>query len=204
MFDPSIHNARAWLSTNDKHGEALQWTDGQKLRVARCRLGQEASVWENGESATYGEPPTWGAFKHSFISRFVPRLEELHASLANCLQEPGERVQAYADRFRHLLALLGINGNSNKQYMYQFMGGLRKKLADEVYRSHPDNLQNAIDKAIYINQGLGRLNRSVDRDGDEDREPFRFKDRYDGKAPPASDDSEKRRYGRGDKGDDRE
>ena len=146
LYDPTKDNARAWLEVVERHSRAFRWSEVDRLTVARCRLTGEALIWEGGLGRHLAD---WDAFRSAFLERYAARNDELHAELANCRQGPDQTVREYADRFRHLMAQLGLDGNQDPIYMYKFMGGLQPWIYDFVYMFRPNNLDAAILSAIY-------------------------------------------------------
>ncbi len=144
-------SARQWLENVERHARVFHWNDQQKLDIARCRLGPEAQVWETGVTHRVG---TWAQFKTAFLERYDVREEELYNRLSNCRQGKRESVRQYADRYQHLVAQLGLTTDGEPTHMYNFLRGLDRQIYQEVYRMKPRTLDQAIQDAIYISEGL--------------------------------------------------
>jgi hypothetical protein len=139
-------DARLWLSGLYRKAGIYAWRQEDLLDIATCRLGEKASVWQTGHAR---EHLSWPAFEASFLRRFGPKVEQLAFDLAHCHQSPKESVQAYADRYRELMAKLGINGNDDPVHRHNFMRGLREDIYREVYFMKPQTLDDAVNDAVY-------------------------------------------------------
>ncbi|KXZ42387.1 hypothetical protein GPECTOR_153g60 [Gonium pectorale] len=149
IFIPS-DDPRRWLEGIERHGQVFGWTDANKLDVARCRLGASAQVWESGTAAHI---LTWSSFRCAFLDRFAVREEELYQRLAYCKKNKNETVRAYADRYRDLVAQLGVDTDRDPTYLINFMRGLPEYIYEKVYLMRLQDLEAAIENAVYISEG---------------------------------------------------
>ncbi|KXZ41351.1 hypothetical protein GPECTOR_528g523 [Gonium pectorale] len=149
LFQAPGDDPRQWLEAIERHAGVFGWTDANKLAVARCRLGAGAQVWESGTAHNIN---TWVAFKRAFLSRFAVPEDELYTRLANCKQARREAVRSYADRYRDLVAQLGLDTNRDPTYMYNFLRGLHGDVYDKVYLLRPHDLESAIELSIYVSE----------------------------------------------------
>ena len=158
IFIPEEHIPRQWLSTVDRLGRVYGWSEDQKVEVAKCRLSAAAQLWESGVS---NATRTWEAFRAAFIDRYAQSDEELMQQLMLCTQGRQQSVRSYADRFRNLLAQLGLltgdgepdQAGANKTYKGIFMRGLQPHIRRQVFMFEPADLEAAIKKAIFISEG---------------------------------------------------
>ncbi len=151
VFQPAEDDAQQWLERIDRHGRLFCWTEEDKLDVAKCRLGPDAQAWDAASAAHVN---TWGEYKKAFLQRFGPRPEDLYGKLATCRQSSDETVRQYADRYKHLAAQLDQPLDASPMHMYSFLRGLRPRIYQEVYRMRPHSLSQAIEDAIYVDEGL--------------------------------------------------
>eukprot|EP00198_Chlamydomonas_reinhardtii_P005847 XP_001695183.1 predicted protein [Chlamydomonas reinhardtii] len=155
IFDPRQDDPRQWLDKIERHARVFQWSNVDKLLVARCRLSGDAQTWESGID---GDMRDWPEFRAMFLERFAPGLEELFNRLSNCRQGRNESVRRYADRYRSLVAQLNINPACDPTYMYSFLRGLHPDVYQQVYLMRPANLDDAITNAIYVREaGVGLM-----------------------------------------------
>jgi hypothetical protein len=131
-------DGRLWLSGLYRKAGIYQ---EDMLDVATSRLGAKASVWQTGHAREHLHRP---AFEASFLRRFGLKVEQLAYDLAHCHQSPKESVRAYADRYRELMAKLGIDGNHDPVHRHNFMRGLREDIYREVYFMKPWTTQSTM------------------------------------------------------------
>ena len=142
-------NSRQWVAQIERCGRMYGWSEGNKLDVAACRLGDEATSWQAGIEATIHD---WDSFKRAFLERFDLTKEELYGRLTRCRQERGETVRDYADRYRDLAAQLEVDIDDDPIHLYNVLQGLSVRIHSKVFLMRPHTLE----EAIYVSEGMAR------------------------------------------------
>ena len=157
VFNPSDDNPRQWINIIERLARVYGWTADQKVDVAKCRLSGIAQTWDEG---TGHQTTTWDLFTKAFLERFAVSEEDMLQQLSSCRQGKNELVRSYADRYRHLLAQLGLlspddeHGTQDKAHKSNFIRGLTKNIRERLHLMLPHDLEDAIKKATYISQAL--------------------------------------------------
>lgn len=145
----------------DDAASLSNWTDAQIATLARMRIQGQADLFL--QSRTELKSKGWPELKKSLEQRFGNKetLTESRAKLHNCVQTQTESIREFATRLR-------VIGNKLLQYkdgtaqeeieirekiaqeeiLSQFIRGLREDTRRFVATSNPQNLEDAITKAI--------------------------------------------------------
>ncbi|KXZ55242.1 hypothetical protein GPECTOR_3g382 [Gonium pectorale] len=140
LYDP-YDNARQWIERVERIAALYGWSDACKLNVAICRLGEEAAAWHMGMGHITN---TWRAFRQAFFERYDLDRRELFRRLAHCRQGHSESVRTYADRYRRLSALLGVDPDGDPLHMHNFLQGLNERVYRRVFLMRPETLDQAV------------------------------------------------------------
>ena len=141
-------DAHVWINTIEELADASQWIPTLRLKVARLRLGGAARIWLDG--ANPNRVSNWEIFQKSFLDRFGEKRDAVLARLANCIQQRGEAVQEYADRFRNLARRAGRA--DDEALSHQFVKGLRNFLRRQVVLQRMTGIEEIIDYVIYLDE----------------------------------------------------
>ena len=90
----------------------------------------------------------WDGFKRAFLDRFGEKRDAMLARLSNCVQQDGEAVREYADRFRGLARRAGRLEDA--ALTHQFIKGLRTFLRKQAVLQRFTNLELVIDYVDYL------------------------------------------------------
>lgn len=153
-FNPKSEDPDGWIETIEEVGQLGDWSDDDKLRVARVKLTAEAKVWYRGEKDYIS---SWVAFKDAFLDRFTRDRNHYMAAELNTLRMGAGRCKTlaqYSDRFKDLLNRLGYNPRTCTQYTYCYTKGLNKNLRHHMLSFRPDTVQEAVEAAFYIDSML--------------------------------------------------
>ena len=175
-----------WLNHIDDLGALFNWSDNQKLSVARVRLTGTAHQWVRGLPATV---TTWDRFKASFLGRFGEKYETLLGKLHQIHQQEGETVKSYCDHFSTLIAQpghsieeYGHDADTNPMFRTYFLQGLRTYLRTQVLTQKPANLSSAMEAARYFDDATwGNTSSPGYERRTNDRRPPQ---NYNGPPPP--------------------
>jgi Retrotransposon gag protein len=146
---PDHEQGARWIEYVEEIATLCGWSDVFKLKVARLRLADDADLWDKGMR---NEIHDWTSFVHHFLDTFSPKEEVLYQRLATCTQYPNETVRQYADRFRALCCMLGVDFSRDRSMLHTFMAGLNRHIYNRLMLMCPNSVHEAIEKACYLDE----------------------------------------------------
>ena len=123
--------------------------DARRIRFALANMAGPATRWWEKESKS-NPVTTWDEFVACLHLRFRPVQAAMIARqrLGKLRQKNGQSVNAYANLFQTVLTPIGDMGDADQ--VHHFVNGLLPTLAGKVWERHPQNLKEAIDKAVSV------------------------------------------------------
>src|SRR3984957_12721079 len=139
-----------------------------KIRKAAVCMRGDAADWYNEVHATITRWDAHGGngdFIVEFKKRYASRTKQNQwaMELQNIKQQPGEKVGAYANRFKKLVAKVAPQANdmADRFKVNYFIKGLDPLIAGRTYENNPGTLEEAITRARAIETGNNFLFQSL-------------------------------------------
>ena len=141
-------DAYAWLENIEELADNFDGDTAGCLKVARLRLAGPAKQWFT--AVPRNRSIDWDGFKNAFLDRFGEKRDAMLARLSNCVQQDGEAVREYADRFRGLARRAGRSEDA--ALTHQFIKGLRPFLRKQAVLQRYTDLEQVIDYVNYLDE----------------------------------------------------
>jgi hypothetical protein len=154
-----------FLNSVDTTADLGNWDEKDKIRVATLKLVDTARDFYDATTELHVKDVTWNAFKKCFQDRFRDaRTDQFHfLNLHRAHQAQSESVRDFADRVRNLarkitpqtedpVAQRMCNDLINRMMVAAFTGGLRGNPGDQVNRTMPSTMDEAVRIALTVEQ----------------------------------------------------
>ncbi|GBC09219.1 hypothetical protein RclHR1_00870010 [Rhizophagus clarus] len=174
LFHGGDQDPYEWESDFNVVWDANGYLEGNnqadKIRKAAACMRDDAANWFNEVAATITR---WDANGRNGDGNFCVELRKRYASrtkqnqwameLQNIKQQPGEKVGAYATRFKKLLNKVAPRDEDMavRFKINYFIRGLNPLIAGRTYESNPNTLDGAITQARAIETGNNFLLQSI-------------------------------------------
>lgn len=150
-----------WMSEMDKYFECEEVSEDHRVKFAATKLKGHIAVWWDSvqtERRRLNKLPikTWSRMVAKLKGRFMPKDYQiaLHRQVQN-LKQKGMMIKEYMEEFYQVNLRYGYIEDTGER-IAGYINGLRQEILDEISILSPNNIEEACESAMKVEEKITR------------------------------------------------
>ena len=161
--EPDAIRAEAWIENLESLFAVLRYDEALRVDLAVFQMEDAARYWWGTVQARWdrtGVVKTWAAFRHEFMEKYVPRIEQDRRIDEFYRLEQGNRnVAQYDAEFNRLLRYVPHMHDNEREKARHFFNGLRTDLQQGLYAVELNTYSHIVERASTVESRIRNVQR---------------------------------------------